>query len=528
MSSRPIIPDYDLCIIGGGVNGAGIARDATGRGLSVLLLEIGDLAGATSSASSKMIHGGLRYLEYFEFKLVREALIERDVLLGIAPHIMYPMDFVLPHANTIRPAWMIRLGLFLYDHLARIRHFKRSTAIKVVDDARCAPLKNDYKTAFTYADGWVDDARLVALNAVDAAEMGAHILTHAACTGLHVENGIWHVEMYDTDTGQSATHTARMVVNAAGPWVRDILDGSQLTIPGKTPNVRLVKGSHIVVPKLYDGSQAFNLQQPDRRVIFVIPYQDKYTLIGTTDIDHPDDTQAPEISPEETQYLCDCVNRYFKSSIAPADVVWSYSGVRPLFDDGRGKASKVTRDYRLILDTDHGAPILSVFGGKITTYRHLAQEAVNKLIRFWPNYAAARGMDTIKPWTHTMHLPGGDIGDDGMDAFIAERTRRYKFLPATVVRRYATTYGTRMDRILAEATDLDSLGRHFGDGVYMAEINYLIQNEWVKCADDMLWRRTKLGLHISDETRTAIEQYFEGHPVSSQTARGANVTRQIH
>lgn len=524
MSSHTIIPDYDLCIIGGGVNGAGIARDAVGRGMSVLLVEAGDLAGATSSASSKMIHGGLRYLEYFEFKLVREALQERDVLLSIAPHIMYPRDFVLPHANTIRPAWMVRLGLYLYDHLARAKYFKQSTAVKVADDARCAPLKSEYETAFTYSDGWVDDARLVALNAVDAADMGAHILTRTACTGLRVENKVWHVELFDVDTRQTATRTAAMVVNAAGPWVRNVLDGSNLSVARKTPNVRLVKGSHIVVPRLYDGAQAFNLQQPDRRVVFVFPYLDDYTLIGTTDIDHPNDTVHPEISAEETQYLCNCANRYFNKQITPGDVVWSYSGVRALFDDGRGNASKATRDYRLVLDKSHGAPLLSVFGGKITTYRRLAQDAVNKLIRFWPPYKRARGMDTVKPWTHTQCLPGGDIGEvsaNGMEAFIELSAAKYPFLPASVVRRYAVTYGTRMDKILSGAVDLDSLGRHFGDGIYMAEVNYLIQYEWVKTAEDMLWRRTKLGLSIGDNTRLAIEDYFAGHPVAPQVQHTA-------
>lgn len=500
--------DYDLLIIGGGVNGAGIARDAAGRGMSVLLVEAGDLAGATSSASTKLIHGGLRYLEYFEFHLVREALKEREVLLGMAPHIIWPLDFVLPHAGGVRPAWMIRVGLYLYDHLGPLKKLKPSIAVNLRNHVFGTPLKDSYKKGFRYSDCWVQDSRLVTLNALDAAELGAHIVTRTSCTGLKVENGIWHAELRDAQSGEVINRTASMVVNAAGPWVHKILEGNALVRSGHTHNVRLVKGSHIIVPRMFGGDQAYILQQPDRRIVFAIPYEEKFTLIGTTDVEYDGDPAKPVISDTEKSYLCDAVNRYFKVNVTPADIIHSYSGVRPLVDDGKGRASEVTRDYILELEQSFGAPILSVFGGKITTYRRLAEDVVNKLVPYWAR--SNENPASQLPWTDTVPLPGGDMLNGDFDEFLKDQMNRYDWLPPDLLLRYARAYGTRMDRLLDGAYDINSLGRHFGDGVYLAEIEYLRKFEWAKTAEDILWRRSKLLLHISDSTRRSIELYIGG------------------
>lgn len=499
-------PDYDLLIIGGGINGAGIARDAAGRGMSVLLVEAQDLAGATSSASTKLIHGGLRYLEHFEFRLVREALQEREVLLRLAPHIIWPLDFVLPHVPGIRPAWMVRLGLYLYDHLGGLKKLSPSVPLKLREHDYGAPLRETYKKGFRYADCWVQDSRLVVLNAIDADELGAHILTRTACTGLRVQDGVWHAELRDSSSGETATKTASMVVNAAGPWVHEVLQGNGLTVAKKTPKVRLVKGSHIIVPRLFEGQQAYILQQPDKRVVFAIPYEDNFTLIGTTDVDYHDDPARPEIDATEKMYLCEAVSRYFKESINPADIVHSYSGVRPLLDDGNGKASTVTRDYHLELETSFGAPLLSVFGGKITTYRRLAQEVMGHLVPLWLNADANPG--SRQDWTDSVPLPGGDILDGDFDGFLMEQEIRYDWLPPTLVHRYARAYGTRMDRMLEGAHGLESLGRCLGDDVYEAELDYLKRKEWARSADDILWRRSKLALHISHTTIENIRRFM--------------------
>ncbi len=491
------VNEYDLCIIGGGVNGAGIARDAAGRGLKVILAEAGDLAGATSSASTKLIHGGLRYLEYYEFKLVHEALAERKLLLGIAPHIVWPLVFVLPHDRHLRPAWMIRMGLFLYDHLASHGKLPGSHGIKFSKNrAYGAPLKDSYTQGFTYSDCWVDDARLVVLNAVDAREHGAEIHTRTRCTAIVPEEKYWTVTL-DGETGPRKI-SARMLVNATGPWVRHLLDEHRL-VKDNTPSVRLVKGSHIVTMKLFDGDHAYILQQPDRRIIFAIPYEKEFTLIGTTDENFDGDARDVKISQKEVDYLCDAVNRSFKKQIRPADVVWTYSGVRPLFDDGQGNASAVTRDYRLTLDSFGELPLLSVFGGKITTSRHLAEEAVSKLMDY-------TGDEDRKPWTAKTPLPGGDIPDGDFAAFMAARARRYLWLPLPVLERYARAYGTRMDRLIGEAGHIGDLGHHYGGNVYEAELRYLIHEEFARTAEDILWRRTKLGLHCNPETVFAVEQ----------------------
>ncbi len=482
---------YDLCVIGGGINGAGIARDAAGRGLKTLLVEAEDLAGATSSASTKLIHGGLRYLEYYEFKLVHEALKERSTLLGLAPHIIWPLNFVLPHEPHLRPAWMIRLGLFLYDHLAGHNGLPGSRGVDLRASPYGAPFNDSLTKGFSYADCWVDDARLVALNAVDAKERGAHVMTRTACQSLRADADRWTIGLQQKHGGAS-TVTARMLVNAAGPWVRQILDKCGLAQPG-TPQVRLVKGSHIVVMKLFEGDQAYILQQPDRRIVFAIPYEKNFTLVGTTDEEYTGDPRQASISPEETNYLCDAVNRSFRARIRPADVVWSYSGVRPLLDDGEGSASAVTRDYRLVLDHIGGLPLLSVFGGKITTYRHLAEDAVNRL---HPGGG----------WTSTIPLPGGDIPDGDFGKFVTSQTRRYPWLPGHLVYRYARAYGTRMDRIIRRRTHIGELGKHYGGCLYEAEVNYLIRNEFARTAKDILWRRSKLGLHLNPEAVMALEK----------------------
>lgn len=489
-------PDYDLCVIGGGINGAGIAREAAGRGLSVLLVEAQDLAQGTSSASTKLIHGGLRYLELGEFKLVRESLKERETLLRIAPHIVRPMEFVMPWVRGLRPKWMISLGLWLYDHIGGKRSLAESAAFKLCDALAGLPLAEHYHDAFKYSDCWVDDARLVILNAMDAKKRGAEILTRTACLqiGRMHETDFWYVKLKDLARSDEFQITARMVVNAGGPWVRGLLDVSDLARPS-TPNVRLVKGSHIIVPRLYDGEQAYLLQQPDKRVVFAIPYEQNYTLIGTTDVPFDGDAFKPVISDAEKNYLCDAVNRFFHAKVTPADARWHYSGVRALFDDGVGEARKITRDFHLDLDVTHGPPLLSVFGGKLTTYRILAQRAVDKITKARKNSG----------WSAKSPLPGGDIPNGDFPAFIAAQAKKYDFLPDGLLHRYARSYGTQMDVMLAKVNSVRAMGRDFGGGLYECEILYLIEHEFAKSADDIFWRRTKLGLHVEKKTLLALE-----------------------
>jgi glycerol-3-phosphate dehydrogenase len=488
--------DYDVCVIGGGINGCGIARDAAGRGLSVLLVEARDLASATSSASTKLIHGGLRYLEHREFRLVRESLREREVLLNAAPHIIWPLDFVLPYDKSMRPAWMIRLGLFLYDRLAGgLRQLKKSGAIDFSTHPLGDAVRPDYRIGFTYQDCWADDARLVALNAVSARELGADILTYTAVTGLtRAGNGkSWLVSLQKHD-GSALDIQARTVVNAAGPWVRALLD--HVGVNQGAPSVRLSKGSHIVIPRVHPGTEAFILQQPDGRVVFAIPYEYHYTLVGTTDGLYDGDPASPALSPAEAEYLIAAVNRAFTTSVSVKDIVWSYAGVRPLLDDGKDNISKVTRDYKLHLDTSSGAPILSVFGGKLTTYRKLSEQAVNMI-------APKTGF-----WTAGHKLPGGDISRGDFWTFFAAQKECYPFLDPFLVYRYARAYGTRMDRFLKGSASPADLGRHYGDGVFEAELVYLIVHEFARTAEDVLWRRSKLGLHVSGSTASALAQGF--------------------
>lgn len=491
----------DLLVVGGGVNGAGILRDAVGRGLTGVLVEQGDLAGATSSASTKLVHGGLRYLEYYEFGLVRAALAEREVLLANAPHIIWPLRFVLPHEASLRPAWMIRLGLLLYDHLGGRRRLPGSHGVDLRRDPAGAPLKPSLTKGFVYSDCWVDDARLVVLNALDAAERGATVLTRTRCVTARRAGGVWEATIEDSGTGRRRSLRARALVNATGPWAASFVQAALGLDWGH--RLRLIKGSHIVVPRLYDGDHAYILQNVDRRIVFAIPYETDYTLIGTTDVPFDDDLGAVASSPAEIDYLCEVINRHFRRTVAPADVVWSYAGVRPLYDDEAVDAAAVTRDYALELDDAGGAPpLLSVLGGKITTYRRLAGQALDKLRPHFPAAGPA--------WTHAAPLPGGDLLDADFDRFFAALRARKPWLPAALARRYARAYGTRVDRLLGTAAALHDLGAEIGPDLYEAELEYLRRHEWAIDAEDVLWRRSKLGLHMPEAARRRVADWFDG------------------
>ncbi|CAN7565275.1 glycerol-3-phosphate dehydrogenase [Caballeronia sp. LjRoot29] len=482
---------YDVLVVGGGVNGTGIARDAAGRGLTVMLCEKDDLASHTSSSSTKLIHGGLRYLEYGEYRLVRKALQEREVLLRAAPHIIWPLRFVMPHMPNLRPAWMIRAGLFLYDHLARRELLPGSRGIKMRRHPAGAPLIDSIKRGFVYSDGWVDDARLVALNAVDAQEHGAVIKTRTRLVSARRGEGVWHAALADNQ-GATFEIRARSIANAAGPWVSDLLKDSLNSNTHTRHTVRLVKGSHIVTRRLFEHDHAYIFQNPDKRIIFAIPYEHDYTLIGTTDLEYHGDPSKVVISPEETAYLCDSINRYFKKHISPADVCWTYAGVRGLLEDENAEnASAVTRDYLLELDTPaNEAPLLSVFGGKITTFRKLAEEAVDKL------GAALQSPARSKTWTEGAPLPGGDIANADFALFLSSFKQRNSWLPDELAHRYARAYGTRAQKLLGNAGSLADLGEALAPSLYEAELRYMRDNEWTTCADDVLWRRSKLGLHL--------------------------------
>jgi glycerol-3-phosphate dehydrogenase len=501
----------DLLIVGGGINGAGIARDAAGRGLKVLLCERGDLASATSSASSKLIHGGLRYLEHYEFRLVREALAEREVLLGIMPHISWPMRFVLPHDASQRPPWLIRLGLFLYDHLAPRSHLAPSRQIDMRAGPEGAPLRRDYTKGFVYSDCWVDDARLVVLNVMDAASRGAMVFTRTALVSARRDKGHWVATLTSEDRGSRVVR-ARALVNAAGPWAAEI-ERQVLGARGHA-SLRLIQGSHIVVPKLYEGSHAYILQNPDKRIVFVIPYEGRFTLIGTTDVPYEGDPRNARISEAEKAYLCGAVNRYFSSEVAPSDVLWSYSGVRPLYDDAADDPASITRDYVLELNGERGeAPMLTIFGGKLTTYRRLAEHALEKLSPF---LAIASG-----GWTATVPLPGGDLPEGGPDSFLSNFRLRHPWLPEAVARRYVRSYGTRADLIVQGARHLADLGDHLGAGLYEREAEYLVVHEWAREADDILLRRTKLLLHGGESLERAVEKWL------SDRRRGDRMTPAV-
>ncbi len=495
-------PTYDLLVVGGGINGAGIARDAAGRGLSVLLAEQDDLAAATSQWSTKLIHGGLRYLEYYEFRLVGESLAEREVLLANAPHIVEPLSFVLPHEPHLRPAWMIRMGLFLYDHLGRRKTLPGSFGVKLAGSKWAAGLKSKFTKGFVYSDARVDDARLVVLNALDAQAHGAEIRVRTRVTGARRDGGLWRVSLAGAN-GSASEIMARAIVNAAGPWVKQVLD-SVHPLNEDEGNVRHVKGSHIVVPRVHDQPHAYILQNADKRIVFVIPYEERYSLIGTTDVP-VEAFEHPQISDDEIDYLIKLANAYLEKPIARRDVVWTYSGVRPLYDDGSSDPSAITRDYVLKLDAlpeDAGparAPVLSLFGGKITTYRKLAEHALSELAPFLPGMKPA--------WTEHAVLPGGDLPDRDRAAWLAELVRRYPRLPRDLLRGLGARHGTRALRILGEAKVMSDLGQDFGGGLTAREVDYLLAEEWATTADDVLWRRTKCGLPMTAAQRAAVAAY---------------------
>ena len=491
----------DLLVIGGGINGAGIARDAAGRGLSVLLVEKDDLASHTSSASTKLVHGGLRYLEQYEFRLVAESLREREVLLGNAPHIIWPLRFVLPHEKGMRPTWMLRLGLELYDRLGGRQRLPKSGKV----DLRIAPhraiLQDRLTSGFEYSDCWVEDARLVVLTAMDAEARGAAIATRTECIGLAREKDHWRACLRDADGERKVQ--ARAVVNAAGPWVDRV---AKTALGQGTPaHLRLVKGSHIVVPRAYPGDHCYIFQQEDGRIVFAIPYERDYTLIGTTDQLYRGDLDRVEISAEEKDYLRRATTRYFKSGVSEEDIVHSYAGVRPLYEDKARSNSTVTRDYVFEIEAKGGAPILSVYGGKITTYRKLAEHALEKLGKHLAIPAA--------PWTRDAALPGGDIADADFARFLWEASERYGWLPPELLLRLARAYGTRMDVLLGDAGSMEDMGNLYGGDFCERELRYLVDHEYARTAEDVLWRRSKLGIHLSQESQQAVADWF------SDTAR---------
>ncbi|MBB4574917.1 glycerol-3-phosphate dehydrogenase [Rhizobium lentis] len=495
---------YDIFVIGGGINGCGIARDAVGRGYSVALAEMNDFASGTSSGATKLIHGGLRYLEHYEFRLVRESLMEREILWAMAPHIIWPLRFVLPyHKGGIRPAWLIRLGLFLYDHLGGRKLLPATSVLDMRKDPAGKPLKALFTRAFEYSDGWVDDARMVVLNARDAADKGATILPRTKVVSARRENGLWHIETVDTVTGHNDSHQARMLVNAAGPWVDDVIRSA--FGQNEAHNVRLVQGSHIVVKKKFDDPRAYFFQNPDNRIIFAIPYEGDFTLIGTTDRDYTADPKDVRISEEETVYLCNAASEYFKEPVRPEDIVWTYSAVRPLYDDGASKAQEATRDYVLKLEGEgQTAPLLNVFGGKLTTYRRLSEHALEKI-------GAAIGVKGA-PWTAKSHLPGGNFPVRGYEGQVAALKQRYPFLADQHARRLVRRYGTRAETLLGNARGINDLGRLFGGDLYEAEVAYLVEHEWARHAEDVLWRRTKDGLRLSKEQAQSLEEYMAAMP----------------
>ncbi len=511
----------DLFIIGGGINGCGIARDAAGRGLSVRLVEMNDLASATSSASTKLFHGGLRYLEYFELRLVREALLEREVLLKAMPHISWPMRFVLPYHKDMRfeaetpaskllrvimpwmkgqrPGWMIRLGLLFYDNLGGRKILPGTSTLDLQGTAEGAPLQSRFQTAYEYSDCWIEDSRLVVLNARDAQARGADIQVGTKLIAAERADGLWRITTQDKATGETQVHHARMLVNVAGPWVGDII-ASKLR-SNSSDGVRLVRGSHIVTRKLYDHDKCYFFQGEDGRIIFAIPYETDFTLIGTTDAEHEDPSQTPVCTPQERDYLLDFANHYFTQQLTADDVVWTYSGVRPLYDDGAKSATAATRDYTLKLDRTGGAPVLNVFGGKITTYRRLAESALEKVGTVFDGLPG--------PWTAGVALPGGDFAVDGFDALVAKLHKRAPFLDAGQAKRLVRAYGTEAFALLGEAQSAQDLGRDFGAGLTEAELRWLMAHEFARHAEDVVWRRSKLGLRMSPDQIAAVDDWMQ-------------------
>lgn len=492
----------DVFVVGGGVNGCGIARDAAGRGYSVVLAEMNDLASGTSSWSSKLIHGGLRYLEHYEFRLVREALGEREVLLKAAPHIIWPMRFILPHHKDLRPAWLLRAGLFLYDYIGKRKLLPPTKTINLTTDTTGKPLKPLFTKGFEYSDCWVNDARLVVLNAMDAQVKGANIQTRTKVISAKRDGDIWIINTEGTDSGVIAEYKARILINAAGPWVDSVI--GQAAGVNDAKNVRLVQGSHIVVPKLHDHDRAYIFQNADGRIIFALPYEQDYTLIGTTDQDYEGDPSDVKITPKERTYLCDAASEYFKKPITEDQIVWTYSGVRPLYDDGASAAQEATRDYVLKKEQPDGqAAMINIFGGKITTFRRLAESMLEKI----EETIGAKG----KSWTEQGTLPGGDFAPSEYDAKVHKLVNDYPFIPAMHAARLVRSYGTLAWKILDGASSMTDMGVQFGHTLTEREIQYLIDAEWATCADDVLWRRSKLGIRYSKEQISELENWFSRH-----------------
>lgn len=489
--------DYDVFIVGGGINGCGIARDAAGRGYSVCLAEMNDLGSGTSSWSSKLIHGGLRYLEHYEFRLVREALGEREVLMRAAPHMIRPMRFVLPQRSGLRSGWLLRIGLFLYDHLGKRKLLPGTRDLDLRRDEAGRPLKDEYTKGYEYSDCHVPDARLVVANAVDAARRGADIRVRTRVTEARREGGLWHVTTHDDRTGDLSTVTARLVVNAGGPWVDEII--ANVTRRNAAQNVRLVQGSHIVTRRLYEHDRAYIVQNEDGRIVFLIPYEDDFTLIGTTDRDYSGDPGEATITPEETRYLLDVANAYLADPIGEGDIVWTYSGVRPLYDDGASAAQEATRDYVLREEVEDGAPLVNIFGGKLTTFRRLSESVLEKVEALIGEKRPA--------WTADAPLPGGEFAAERHDEKLAELRSAYPFLPEPHARRLFRNHGTDVWAMLGEARSLADLGRHFGADLYEAEVRFHMDREFATTANDVLWRRTKLALSLSDAQKAELEAF---------------------
>lgn len=490
---------YDVLVIGGGVNGCGVARDAVGRGLKVALVEQGDLAGETSSSSTKLFHGGLRYLEYYEFGLVKKALIEREVLLRNMPHIAWPMRFVIPHLKGMRPKLMLRAGLFIYDYIGGRKLLPPTKTINLTKGPLGAPLDDAIKVGFEYSDCAVDDARLVVLNARDAADRGANIMVRTRFTSAIPKDGQWVASVKDLSTGKTKKIRARVLINAGGPWVKSIIEDQLQSETSE--NIRLVRGSHIVVPKIYDHDRAYFFQIADGRLVFTIPYENDFTLIGTTDADHEGDPANPQCSPEEAAYLCEVVSKNFKKKITPEDIVWTYAGVRPLNDSEDGDAKSASRDYEIKVRQIDESPLINIFGGKITTYRKLAEEVVAELAPFTSMIN--------KAWTHHAHLPGGDFALQQKDELIAQFRWDFPFLDEDQVRRMFKAYGTQASEMLKGMTSAKQMGKNFGAGLTEVEVYWLMNNEWAQTAEDVVWRRSKLGLRLSDKQVAALDLWMK-------------------
>ena len=497
---------FDLFVIGGGINGCGIARDAAGRGLSVALAEKSDLASGTSSGSTKLIHGGLRYLEHYEFSLVRKALVEREVLWMMAPHIVWPLRFILPHHENLRPSWLIRLGLFLYDHLGGRKRLPPSRGVDLSKKGKGSPLQASFTKGFEYSDCWVDDARLVVLNARDAADKSAKIMTYTQVVSIQRSDGIWLITVRSPN-GSKETYKANVVVNASGPWI-DIVRG-ECHEEKSAAKIRMVRGSHIVVPSLFDHAECYIFQNADDRIVFAIPYEEDFTLIGTTDADFEGDPGTACISEEEKMYLCDSINSYFKKQVALDDIVWTYSAVRPLMDEGEGKAQTASRDYQIDVEvgSDQTA-LVNVYGGKITTYRKLAEDVLSNVGKYLPNLG--------KPWTANSPLPGGDFPVESAHILLEKLSNDFAFLKESHARRLIRQYGTYAWRILKASTTYDDLGVCFGSDLYESEVNYLIEFEWATSAEDILWRRTKLGLQLTSNQALSLDEYLGSKIIPSK------------